>query len=37
VSRSASLHAELDALLGSALIPEAAADAEREPEPAGVS
>jgi DNA polymerase-3 subunit alpha len=37
VSRSASLHAELDALLGSALIPEAAAEAEREPEPAGVS
>jgi DNA polymerase-3 subunit alpha len=39
VSRSAGLHAELDALLGSALIPEAAADAdaEREPEPAGVS
>jgi DNA polymerase III subunit alpha len=38
VSRSASLHAELDDLLGSALIPEAAitADAEREPEPAGV-
>jgi DNA polymerase-3 subunit alpha len=39
VSRSAGLHAELDALLGSALIPEAAAEseAEREPEPAGVS
>ncbi len=37
VSRSAGLHAELDALLGSALIPEAAADPEREPEPAGVS
>jgi DNA polymerase-3 subunit alpha len=36
VSRSASLHAELDALLGSALVPEATADAEREPEPAGV-
>ena len=37
VSRSAGLHAELDALLGSALMPEAAADAEREAEPAGVS
>jgi DNA polymerase-3 subunit alpha len=37
VSRSASLHAELDALLGSALVPEAAADTERAPEPAGVS
>ncbi|HEX3976879.1 MAG TPA: DNA polymerase III subunit alpha [Solirubrobacteraceae bacterium] len=37
VSRSAGLHAELDALLGSALIPEAVADAERRPEPAGVS
>ncbi len=38
VSRSAGLHAELDHLLGSALIPEgeAAPDAEREPEPAGV-
>jgi DNA polymerase III subunit alpha len=36
VSRSASLHAELDALLGSALVPEATADTEREPEPAGV-
>jgi DNA polymerase-3 subunit alpha len=35
VARSANLHAELDALLGCALIPEAAA--EREPEPAGVS
>ncbi len=37
VSRSASLHAELDALLGSALVPEAEAaadsDSEREPEP----
>jgi DNA polymerase III subunit alpha len=37
VSRSAGLHAELDALLGSALMPEAAADAQREAEPAGVS
>jgi DNA polymerase-3 subunit alpha len=37
VSRSASLHAELDELLGSALIPEPVADAELEPEPAGVS
>jgi DNA polymerase III subunit alpha len=37
VSRSAGLHAELDALLGSALIPEAAAKAQREPEPAVVS
>jgi DNA polymerase III subunit alpha len=37
VSRSAGLHAELDHLLGSALIPEAAVDAEREAEPAGVS
>ena len=37
VSRSASLHAELDALLGSALMPEVTADAEREAEPAGVS
>jgi DNA polymerase-3 subunit alpha len=37
VSRTASLHAELDALLGCALMPEAAADAEREAEPAGVS
>jgi DNA polymerase III subunit alpha len=36
VSRSASLHAELDALLGSALMPEAAAEAAREAEPAGV-
>jgi hypothetical protein len=36
VSRSASLHAELDDLLGSALIPEATQDAELEPEPAGV-
>ncbi len=36
VSRSASLHAELDDLLGSALIPEAAAEGDREPEPAGV-
>jgi DNA polymerase III subunit alpha len=35
VARSAGLHAELDALLGSALISHAAA--EREPEPAGVS
>jgi len=37
VARSAGLHAELDQLLGSALIPEAVADAEREAEPAGVS
>jgi len=37
VARSAGLHAELDALLGSALIPEAAVESEREPEPAGVS
>jgi hypothetical protein len=39
VSRSASLHAELDALLGFALISEAAADtaADTEREPAGVS
>jgi DNA polymerase-3 subunit alpha len=39
VSRSASLHAHLYELLGSALIPEpdADADAELEPEPAGVS
>jgi DNA polymerase-3 subunit alpha len=36
VSRSAGLHAELDALLGSALMPEAVAEAQREPEPAGV-
>ncbi len=35
VTHSAGLHAELDSLLGSALMPEAAA--EREPEPAGVS
>ncbi|HTA15578.1 MAG TPA: DNA polymerase III subunit alpha, partial [Solirubrobacteraceae bacterium] len=37
VSRDAGLYAELDALLGSALIPEPVADAELEPEPAGVS
>jgi DNA polymerase-3 subunit alpha len=37
VSRSAGLHAELDQLLGSALIPEAVADGERAAEPAGVS
>jgi DNA polymerase III subunit alpha len=37
VARSAGLHAELDALLGSALILEPAVEAEREPEPAGVS
>jgi DNA polymerase-3 subunit alpha len=38
VTRDAGLYAELDALLGSALIPEAAAEPapEREPEPAGV-
>jgi DNA polymerase-3 subunit alpha len=36
VSRSASLHAELDDLLGSALIPEPIAEAEREPEAAAV-
>jgi DNA polymerase-3 subunit alpha len=35
VCHSAGLHAELDALLGSALIPEVSAP--REPEPAGVS
>ncbi|HEY2317254.1 MAG TPA: OB-fold nucleic acid binding domain-containing protein, partial [Solirubrobacteraceae bacterium] len=35
VSRSAGLHAELDALLGSALMPEAAG--AREPEAAGVA
>jgi DNA polymerase III subunit alpha len=37
VSRDAGLYAELDALLGSALIAEAAVEAEREAEPAGVS
>jgi DNA polymerase-3 subunit alpha len=43
VARDAGLYAELDALLGSALIPEPDADADtgaevdREPEPAGVS
>jgi len=37
VARSAGLHAELDALLGSALILAPAVEAEREPEPAGVS
>jgi hypothetical protein len=37
VARSAGLHAELDQLLGSALIPEAVTGAEREAEPAGVS
>ncbi|HTU95513.1 MAG TPA: DNA polymerase III subunit alpha [Solirubrobacteraceae bacterium] len=36
VSRDASLYAELDALLGSALMAEPAVDGEREPEPAGV-
>jgi DNA polymerase III subunit alpha len=37
VSRSASLHAELDALLGSALIPESAAQAEPEQRAASVA
>jgi DNA polymerase III subunit alpha len=37
VSRSASLHAELDALLGSALIPESVAQAESEQRAASVA